>query len=128
MPAWKPAYYTNVEELSKELDRYFAETPISEWTITWLWLFLGFNSRQSLLNYECKPEYVDTIKNAKMKVEYSYELDLKAKGNTWTIFALKNFDWKDKFENENKNDNLNTNSDSLSDEQKKLIAQRWTTK
>lgn len=32
-----------------------------------------------------------------------------------------------KTENDNNNNNLNTDSNSLSDEQKKLIAQRWTT-
>lgn len=31
-----------------------------------------------------------------------------------------------KLETDNKNDNLNTDSNTLSDEQKKLIAQRWT--
>lgn len=34
-------------------------------------------------------------------VEHSYEIDLKKKGNTGTIFALKNFDWKDKTEVDN---------------------------
>lgn len=126
-PWGRPAFYTTKEELEKELDRYFEETPISEWTVTWLALFLWFTTRQWLLNYECKPEFVDPIKKAKCMVEYSYELDLKAKGNTWTIFALKNFDWKDKFENENKNDNTNVDvSSELSPEQKQAIASRWT--
>ena len=31
-------------------------------------------------------------------IENSYELDLKKHGRTGTIFALKNFDWKDKQE------------------------------
>lgn len=31
-------------------------------------------------------------------VEHSYEVDLKESGRTGTIFALKNFDWKDKTE------------------------------
>jgi hypothetical protein len=46
-------------------------------------------------------EFLNTIKKAKDMVEYSYEIDLKKKGNTGTIFALKNFDWKDKQEIEN---------------------------
>ena len=47
-------------------------------------------------------EFSNTIKKAKDKVEHSYEIDLKKKGNTGTIFALKNFDWKDKTEQETK--------------------------
>jgi len=124
MAWWQPAYYTTNEELEKEIDRYFEEVEIDKWTITWLWLYLWFKSRQSLLNYECKPEYLDTIKKAKFMVEYSYELDLKAKGNSWTIFALKNFEWKDKFEHDNNNANADV-SDILTPEQKKLIAQRF---
>lgn len=126
--AWgRPAFYTNREELEKELDRYFEETPENEIAITWLALFLWFTSRQALINYEEKPEFIDTIKRAKMRVELAYEKRLIARGNGWDVFALKNFDWKDKFETDNRNDNLNTDSHDLSDEQKKLIAQRWTT-
>jgi len=98
MQLGRPATYTTPEDLEKELDRYFKETEIKEWTVTWLAIFLGFTTRQALINYECKPDFVDAIKKAKLKVEYSYELDLKEKGNSWTIFALKNFDWKDKTE------------------------------
>lgn len=126
MPAWRPAFYTNKEELEKELDRYFEDTPENEIAITWLALFLWFTSRQALINYEEKPEFIDTIKRAKMKVELAYEKRLIARGNWWDVFALKNFDWKDKFENDNNNNNLNTDTHDLSDEQKKLIAQRWT--
>jgi len=41
---------------------------------------------------------VDTIKKGLERVESSYELDLKKHGRSGTIFALKNFDWKDKNE------------------------------
>ena len=34
-------------------------------------------------------------------VESSYEIDLKKHGRSGTIFALKNFDWKDKSEVDN---------------------------
>ncbi len=118
---WRPAFYTNKEELEKELDRYFDETPIEKWTVTWLAIFLWFTSRQALDNYEEKPHFVDPIKKAKMLVEYSYELDLKEKGNTWSIFALKNFWWKDKQEIEW---DYKHHIDDLTPEQKRLIASR----
>lgn len=127
MPAWRPLLFPDKETLDKKIDEYFLVTPKDEWTMTWLAVFLD-TSRETLREYKERPEFVDSIKKALDKVEMWYEIDLKKKGNTWTIFALKNFDWKDKFENDNNNNNLNTDSHDLSDEQKKLIAQRWTTK
>ena len=46
-------------------------------------------------------------------VEHSYEIDLKEKGNTGTIFALKNFDWKDKQEVDSRNLNIDTTPTEL---------------
>jgi hypothetical protein len=43
-------------------------------------------------------EYSAAVKKAKLKVENGYERDLKKHGRSGTIFALKNFDWKDKQE------------------------------
>ena len=120
---WRPAFYTTKEELDKELDRYFEETEMNKWTVTWLAIFLWFTSRQALDNYEDKPDFIDSIKKAKMKVEYSYELSLRESWRTWDIFALKNFGWKDKQEIEW--DYKHSISDNLSEEQKKLIAQRF---
>ena len=124
MAWWQPAYYTTNEELEKEIDRYFDITPEDEIAITWLAIFLWFKTRQSLIHYECKPEFLDTIKEAKTKIEFAYEKRLIKRGNGWDIFALKNFDWKDRFENDNTNVNTDV-SDTLSLEQKKLIAQRF---
>lgn len=126
--AWgRPPFYETVEELEASIKNYFETTPENEIAITWLALHLWFTSRQALINYEEKEEFVDTIKKAKMKVELAYEKRLINRGNWWDVFALKNFDWKDKFETDNRNDNLNTDTQDLSPEQKKLIAQRWIT-
>lgn len=94
MPAGRPLKFKTPEELQLMIDEYFSSTPKEEWTITGLALALD-TYRQTLLNYEEKDEFLDTIKKAKQKVENSYELDLKKSGRTGTIFALKNFDWKD---------------------------------
>lgn len=70
-------------------------------TICGLALFLGFNSRQSLLNYEgYDEEFLDTIKKAKMKIELFHEEQLCAQKPTGHIFWLKNFGWVDKQEHE----------------------------
>lgn len=67
-------------------------------TITGLALYLGFESRQSLYDYEKKGEFSYTIKNARLRVENGYEKALHGRNATGAIFALKNFGWKDKTE------------------------------
>ena len=67
-------------------------------------LFLGFASVQSMYDYENKtPEFSDTIKKARSKMEVIYE-QLLQDGNSGAIFALKNFGWKDKQEIEQTGD------------------------
>jgi hypothetical protein len=100
--AGRPLKFETVEGLKSAVELYFEETPKEEWTITGLALALD-TTRQTLINYEERDEYLDTIKNAKLKVENSYELDLKKHGRSGTIFALKNFDWRDKTEQEHSN-------------------------
>lgn len=93
----RPLKYKTVEEIEPLIESYFNSVPIEEWTITGLALALD-TSRQTLLDYEGRDEFSDTIKKAKEMVENSYEIDLKKSGRTGTIFALKNFNWKDKAE------------------------------
>lgn len=90
----RPLKFKTVEELQNAIDVYFEVTPKEEWTITGLALALD-TCRQTLLNYETKDNFLDTIKKAKLRVENGYEIDLKKHGRSGTIFALKNFDWKD---------------------------------
>ncbi len=97
MTRGRPLKWKTVEEIKPLIDKYFNEVKKEEWTITGLALALD-TSRQTLLDYEGKDEFSDTIKKAKEMVENSYEIDLKKSGRTGTIFALKNFNWKDKTE------------------------------
>ena len=97
MAGGRPLKFTTVEELQQKIGVYFEDTDIAEWTITGLALALD-TSRETLCDYESKDKYSDTIKKAKLMVENSYELDLKKYGKSGTIFALKNFNWKDKTE------------------------------
>lgn len=121
--AGRPMKWKTVEEIQPFIDKYFKNTPMEEWTITWLALALD-TSRKTICEYEWNDEFSNTIKKAKEMVENSYEIDLKKKGNTWTIFALKNFWWIDKIENENLNKNFDA-TESVTDEQAKKIANQF---
>jgi len=115
--AGRPLKFKDQQELISKIETYFNITKKEEWTITGLAIALD-TSRETLCNYEDKEEYFDTIKKAKDMVEYSYELDLKKSGRTGTIFALKNFDWRDKIETDitTKGERLpNTDLDKLAD-------------
>jgi hypothetical protein len=70
---------------------------VEDFTITGLAIFLN-TSRETLLDYQNRDEFSDTIKKAKLIVENSYEKRLINRGNSGDIFALKNFNWKDKNE------------------------------
>jgi hypothetical protein len=70
------------------------------YTVTGLALALD-TSRETLVNYEEKAEYFDTIKRAKEKIQNYLELNLNSTSPTGTIFNLKNnYGWKDKTESE----------------------------
>ena len=99
MPAGRPLKYKTKEELEEAINSYFDSTPKDEWTWTGLALHLD-TTRETLREYKEREEFVDTIKKGLARVENGYEIDLKKHGRTGTIFALKNFDWKDKTETE----------------------------
>jgi hypothetical protein len=85
-------------------------------TVTGLALALGFNSRLSLLNYQDKEEFVNTITRAKAKVEEYAESRLYDKdGANGAKFSLANNfkGWSEK--QEVTATNLNVNSDLDSD-------------
>lgn len=108
MPGGKPPYYETIEELEKKLEEYWIyikgeqDKTTGEWnrapeypSVTGLALYLGFTTRQGLLNYEAKPEFVDAVKKSKLRVESAYEQALFGRNAAGPIFALKNFGWKD---------------------------------
>lgn len=97
MPAGRPLKFQTVEELQKMIDKYFEVTNPDEWTWTGLALYLD-TDKKTLMDYREREEFIPSLKNALLKVENGYEIDLKKHGRTGSIFALKNFDWKDKTE------------------------------
>ena len=114
--------YKTKEEIQEKIDKYFKDcegellldkdenpiidkygnavrTGVRPLTITGLALALGFNSRQSLLNYQDKDEFMDTITRAKAKVEqYAEERLYDKDGANGAKFSLSNnFEgWKEK--------------------------------
>lgn len=98
-PGGRPPKYKSVAEMQKKIDEYFAsckgellrdENGIPELdkhgrpiylnakppTVTGLALALGFTSRQALLNYQAKKQFVDTISRAKSFIEEYLETRL----------------------------------------------------
>lgn len=115
----RPPKISDVQVMKNKIDAYFENCPdfvvLSAFnkitgefveykkytpTMTGLALYLGFVSRQSMLDYEKKPEFSGTIKNARLRIEHEYEKQLYMDKCTGAIFALKNFGWKDKVESE----------------------------
>lgn len=122
MPAGRPLKFKSLKKLKQKIDEYFTICDEGElieyydkksqslltytrkipYTITGLALHLGTN-RQTLVNYEIKEEFIDTIKDAKLKCENCAELKLMTGdiAPAGAIFALKNYGWKDTQEIEN---------------------------
>lgn len=114
MGAGRPPMFTSAEEMQKLIDEYFEECdgkvlldeegkPMRNkdgkiirddrrpYTITGLALALGFNSRTTLLNYEGKEEFMDTIMRAKSRVErYAEERLYDKHGSNGAKFSLAN--------------------------------------
>ena len=97
----RPPKYKTAKELQNEIDAYFVlvediktETP----TITGLAYYLGFDSRQSMYDYEEKKAFSYIIKRAKLRIEAYYEGLLMKQYSSGAIFALKNLGWSDRQE------------------------------
>lgn len=117
MSAGRPLKYQDINKLQQDIEHYFStcdkgkeievyDKKVQEvkkitvpipYTITGLALALD-TSRETLREYQERPEFVDTIKKAKERVENYAELRLMT-GDLFpasAIFALKNHGWQDK--------------------------------
>ena len=128
-PVGAPPKYKNSAEMQEKIDAYFVDcegellqdangAPVLDKygneiylhqrppTVTGLALALGFASRKSLLEYQGKQEFVNTITRAKARCEkYSEERLFDRDGTNGAQFSLKfNFGWdnKEKKTEENK--------------------------
>lgn len=100
MAGGRPRVISSPEEMDQRVDEFIAlcaaqELPV---TLTGMILHMGLVSRQSLDQYGDRPEFYDSVKRAKLIVECGYEQRLSGNCATGSIFALKNFGWKDKQE------------------------------
>ena len=110
----RPPKYANVAEIEEKIEAYFRKcegellkdengNPITDKfgrpvilgqkppTITGLALALGFTSRQALLNYQAKTDFVDAITRAKARVEqYTEERLFDRDGANGAQFSLRN--------------------------------------
>jgi len=96
----RPATWTDPEAFGNKVEEYFTTCEIDKTNPTWsgLALYLGFESRQSLQDYKSKPDFSYPIKKALMRIEANYEQNLFSRNPAGSIFALKNFGWRDKQE------------------------------
>ena len=120
----RPPMYNTKEEIQIKIDEYFESCKgevltdaegkpvltksgavvmigVRPLTITGLALALGFTSRQALLNYQAKEEFVDTIMRAKARIEcYAEERLFDKDGANGAKFSLTNnfAGWKEKKE------------------------------
>jgi len=93
----RPPVFETPEEFESAVEDYFDSLMSDEVpTVNGLALALGFNSRQSLLNYAEKPEFLDTVKRARTRLEMAWEKRLGGSNAAGTIFWLKNQGWTDK--------------------------------
>lgn len=102
-PVGRPRIITTPEEFDERVDAYIAECKAKEEPVllTGMILALGLNSKNTFYEYENYPEFSDSVKRARLLVEMEYEKRLcTLPSATGSIFALKNFGWRDKVENE----------------------------
>lgn len=114
----RPPKYDTPEQMQEVIDRYFSDCKLNRVsmlmeppvfrddtitddefpTVSGLALVLGM-TRQALIDYSEKSEFLDTVKTAKTKIESVLEQRLFHNSPTGVIFNLKNnYNWKDKTE------------------------------
>lgn len=96
----RPLTVGSPEEFQSKADEYFLSCEVQEKvpTVNGLALALGFNSRQSLLNYADRPEFLDIVKTVRTRLENEWEQRLAGNNAAGTIFWLKNQGWSDRNE------------------------------
>lgn len=118
----RPRLISSPQEFDERADAYFDECKYNDEpvTLTGLCIAVGLSSRKSIYEYRDRPEFSDSVKSAMMRVENEYEKKLSGNNVSGSIFALKNFDWKDKTEVD-QNINVRDITD-MSDEELEAIA------
>lgn len=92
----RPATWEDPEAFANAVEEYFTTEKQPTWS--GLAYYLGFESRQSLEDYKKKEGFSYPIKKALLRIEQIYESNLFKQNPAGSIFALKNFGWRDKHE------------------------------
>lgn len=103
-PVGQPPKFKSVADMQAAIDKFFADCDEKgdPYTMSGLAYSLDMG-RQTLINYENKDEYLDTVKQARRRVEmYVEKLMLKSNGVVAGVIfnAKNNFGWRDKTETE----------------------------
>ena len=104
-PVGRPLKYQDPEELQVLIDNYFescwsidsdgVRTQTEPYTITGLGLSIGLSRRQ-IIEYGNRDLFHNAIKEAKLRCEnYAEKILLSGRNQAGSIFALKNYGWKD---------------------------------
>lgn len=96
MASGRPPFFNSPQRLERKIAYYFKTEKIP--TISGLAYFLGFESKQSLYDYEKRTEFSYPIKRARLLLEDFHEKGLNGQYSSGHIFALKNMGWSDKQE------------------------------
>lgn len=125
----RPLLYETPEEILAKFEDYkkhiieIREPP----TLSGMRIYLGFNSRQSILNYqERSPEFFDAIKRVWLELGKHYEImGQQGKGGNFPIFALKQMGWTDRREirHENMSKSIGLVKIMLEDNRKEVKAE-----
>lgn len=95
----RPLKFKSKKELQGAIDKYFTDCEKTGEPLTVTGLAIALKTtRETLMDYQERDEFSDTVKTAKLKIENAYEKRLIARGNGGDIFALKQFGWRDKME------------------------------
>lgn len=96
----RPLKFKTPEDLRDKGMAYLRERQEAKLPITITGLAIALDtSRETLMNYEKRDEYFDTIKRLKAYCEdYAEQSIYIGKNAAGGIFALKNFGWRDKTE------------------------------
>jgi hypothetical protein len=103
MAGGRPLKFQTVKELEDKIELYFdsfkkgGENEGKPMLVSGLAYHLDICTT-TLFSYEKNSEFLAPIKKAKQRVEMQYENGLHQAAPTGSIFALKNFKWKDKSE------------------------------
>jgi hypothetical protein len=89
----RPPKYKTAKGMQKVIDWYFEHT--DKPTVSGLSLALGFNDVRRIFDYEERDEFTQTVKKARARIMQWYEEHLGESHAAGSIFALKNFGWRD---------------------------------